>query len=299
MRVTERTRIQTPRTRVQDLRTRQASAQEKVSTGRRVNRPSDDPLAALRINVLQTKERQVEQFDRNLTRGDAFLNQADGVLAESLDTINRIRELTIQSISAALTQSDANDIAAEVTTLREHLITLSNTRVGDHYVFAGFLYDQPAYTAAGVFQGDANQQTLEVGDRQWVPITIPGGSAFGDGTAATQDVFQTLQDLVTQIPIRNVVGFANIEAELQNLELASNQLIGARSQVGVRMAQFNAAKNVNVFLQERVPDQRSDIQDTDMSVAISELQLVDTALETTLAATGRTINGPTLLDFLR
>ena len=85
MRVTERTRIQTPRTRVQDLRTRQASAQEKVSTGRRVNRPSDDPLAALRINVLQTKERQVEQFDRNLTRGDAFLNQADGVLSESLD----------------------------------------------------------------------------------------------------------------------------------------------------------------------------------------------------------------------
>lgn len=299
MRVTERTRIQAPRARIQDLRTRQSSTQEKVSTGRRVNRPSDDPLGALRINVLQTKERQVEQFDRNLTRGDAFLKQADGVLSESLDTINRIRELTIQSISAALTQQDANDIAAEVTSLREHMLTLSNTRVGDHYVFAGFLYNQPAYTAAGVFQGDTNQQTLEIGDRQFVPITIPGGSAFGDGTAATQDVFQTLQNLVTQIPIRNVAGFANIETELQNLELASNQLIAARSQVGVRMAQFTAAKNVNVFLQERVPDQRSDIQDTDMTAAISDLQLVDTALQTTLAATGRTINGPTLLDFLR
>lgn len=299
MRVTERTRIQAPRARIQDLRTRQSGAQEKVSTGRRVNRPSDDPLAALRINVLQTKERQVEQFDRNLTRGDAFLQQADGVLNESLDTLNRIRELTIQSISAALTQSDANDIAAEVTSLREHLITLANTRVGDHSIFAGFLYDQPAYTAAGVFQGDTNQQTLEIGDRQWVPITIPGGMAFGDGTAATQDVFQTLQNLVTQIPIRNVVGFANIETELQNLELATAQVIQARSQVGVRMAQFSAAKNVNVFLEERVPAQRSEIEDTDMTAAISELQLVDTALQTTLAATGRTINGPTLLDFLR
>ena len=299
MRVTERTRIQAPRARIQDLRTRQSSTQEKVSTGRRVNRPSDDPLAALHINVVQTKERQVEQFDRNLTRGDAFLQQADGVLSESLDTINRIRELTIQSISAALTQQDANDIAAEVTTLREHLLTLANPRVGDHYVFAGFLYNQPAYTAAGVFQGDTNQQTLEIGDRQWVPITIPGGSAFGDGTAATQDVFQTVQNLVTQIPIRNVVGFANIETELQNLQLATDQMIAARSQVGVRIAQFTAAKNVNVFLQERVPAQRSEIQDVDMTSAISDLQLVDTALQTTLAATGRTINGPTLLDFLR
>jgi flagellar hook-associated protein 3 FlgL len=299
MRVTERTRIQTPRTRVQDLRTRQASAQEKVSTGRRVNRPSDDPLAALRINVLQTKERQVEQFDRNLTRGDAFLNQADGVLAESLDTINRIRELTIQSISAALTQSDANDIAAEVTTLREHL-NHAVQHAGGGPLRLRRVPVRPA-RLHGRRRVSGRRQPADAGGRR-PPVGAdhdPGGSAFGDGTAATQDVFQTLQDLVTQIPIRNVVGFANIEAELQNLELASNQLIGARSQVGVRMAQFNAAKNVNVFLQERVPDQRSDIQDTDMSVAISELQLVDTALETTLAATGRTINGPTLLDFLR
>jgi flagellar hook-associated protein 3 FlgL len=299
MRVTERTRIQSPRARIQDLRTRQSKTQEQVSTGRRVNRPSDDPLAALRINTLDTKERQVDQFDRNLRRGDAFLNQADGVLGESLDTLNRIRELTIQSISAVLTQQDANDIAAEVTSLREHLITLANTRVGDHHIFAGFLYTQPAYTTAGAFQGDANQQTLEIGDRQWVPITIPGGSAFGDGTPATQDVFLTLQNLITQIPIRNVAGFANIEAELQNLELATAQVIQARSQVGVRMSQFNAAKTVNAFLQERVPAQRSDLQDTSMTDAISELQLVDTALQTTLAATGRTINGPTLLDFLR
>ena len=299
MRVTERTRIQAPQTRIQDLRTRQSKTQERVSTGRRVNRPSDDPLAALRISGLQTQGRQVEQFERLLSRGDALLQQADGALNETMDTITRIRELTIQSISAALTQSDANDIAAEVTTLRDHLITLANTRVGEHAIFAGFLNTQAAYTAAGVFQGDTNQQTLEVGDRQWVPVTIPGGSAFGDGTAATQDVFLTLQNLVTQIPIRNVVGFANIETELQNLELATAQIIQARSQVGVRISQFNAAKNVNVYLAERVPAQRSDLEDTEMSQAISELQLVDTALQTTLAATGRTINGPTLLDFLR
>jgi len=299
MRVTEKNRIQMPNTRIKDLRERNGQVQEQVSTGRRVNRPSDDPLAALRISTFQTTERQVEQFDRNLTRGDAFLQQADGALAEALDTVNRIRELTIQSISAALTQQDANDIATEITSLRDHLVTLSNTRVSDHYIFAGFLYDQPAYTAAGMFQGDANQQTLEIGDRQWVPITIPGGSAFGDGTAATQDVFATIQNVITEVPIRNVVGFANIETELANLELAQAQLIEARSQVGVRMSQFNAAKNVNVFLKERVPAQRSDIQDTDMTAAIAELQLVDTALQTTLAAAGRTINGPTLLDFLR
>lgn len=299
MRVTERTRIQSPQTRIQDLRQRASKNQERVTTGRRINRPSDDPLGALRVNVLQTKERQIEQFDRNLTRGEAFLEQADAALSESLDTMNRIRELTIQSISAALTQQDANDIAAEVTSLRAHLITLANTKVSDHSIFAGFLYNQPAYTAAGVFQGDTNQQTLEIGDRQWVPLTIPGGSAFGDGTPATQDVFTILQNLVTQIPIRGVAGFANIEAELGNLELATQQMIQARSQVGIRMSQFSAARNVNVFLKENVPAQRSDIQDTDMTAAISELQLVDTALQTTLSATGRVINGPTLLDFLR
>lgn len=299
MRITERTRMQEPRARIQQLRTRQSEVQEQVSTGRRINRPSDDPLGALRVNVLRTKEAQVGQFDRDLSRGDAFLQQADGALSESVDTLNRIRELTIQSASAALTQQDANDIAAEVTALREHLLTLSNTRVGDHYIFAGYLYNTPAYNAAGAFAGDTNQLTLEIGDRQWSPITIPGGSAFGDGTAATQDVFQICTNLITQIPIRNVAGFANIETELANLELCTQQVIEARSQIGVRQSQLNAAQSVNIFMAERVPANISDLEDTDMTAAISDLQLMDTALQTTLAATGKVLNGPTLLDFLR
>ena len=299
MRVTEKQRMQTPRARIQDLRTRQSKVQEQVTSGRRINRPSDDPLGALRVSVLTTKGSQVEQFDRNLAQGDANLQQADGALSETLDTLNRIRELAIQSASATLTQQDANDISAEVTSLRAHLLTLSNTRVGDHYLFGGYLNTQPAYTAAGVFQGDTNQQTLEIGDRHWVPTTVPGGSAFGDGTAATQDVFLICQNLVTQIPIRNVAGYANIETEIANLDLATQQVIEARSQVGVRQVQFSAARSVNMFMQERVPSDVSAIQDTDMTAAISDLQLVDTALQTSLAATGRVLNGPTLLDYLK
>ncbi len=299
MRVTEKTRIGLPRARIEDLRTRQANINEQVSTGRRINRPSDDPLGTMRITNYQTTERQVEQFQRNLERGSAFLHQADSALNESVDSLNRIRELTIQSISAVLTQQDANSLAAEVATIREHLISLSNTRVGDHHIFAGFLYDLPAYSAAGAFQGDANQVTLEIEDRKVVPITLPGGSAFGDGTAATQDVFATLQNLVTQIPIRNVFAFANIETELANLQLAQEQMIQARSQIGIRIAQTEAARNVNAFLNERVPADISAIADADMPAAISELTLVDNALQATLQTAGRVLNGPTLLDFLR
>jgi flagellar hook-associated protein 3 FlgL len=299
MRVTEKTRIDMPRSRIAELRSRSSKYNEQIVSGRRVNRPSDDPLGALRIGMLETQKHKVEQFDRNMERGRAFLYQADTALGESLNVLNRIKELTIQSINASLTQQDANDIAAEVTVLRTQLLTLSNSRVGDTHLFGGFQTTQPAYTAAGVFQGDVNQLTLEVGDQQYAAITVQGGAAFGDGTAATQDVFTILTNLTAQIQVRNVAGFANIEAELVNLELVTEQVVESRAQVGIQMSQFEAAFTVNEFMQERVPAYLAEIQDTDIAEAIGELQLTSNALEATLSATGKVLNGPSLLDYLR
>jgi hypothetical protein len=73
MRVTEKTRIDMPRARIAELRTRSGKYNEQIVSGRRVNKPSDDPLGALRIGVLETQKTKVEQFDRNLDRGRAFL----------------------------------------------------------------------------------------------------------------------------------------------------------------------------------------------------------------------------------
>ena len=299
MRVTEKTRIDMPRARIAELRARSGKYNEQIVSGRRVNKPSDDPLGALRIGVLETQKSKVEQFDRNLDRGRAFLGQADTALSEASSVLNRVRELAIQSVNASLTQQDANDIAGEITVLREQLLALANTRVGDKPIFGGYLTNLPPYTAAGVFQGDTNQLTLEVGEQHFVPLTVAGGSAFGDGTAATQDVFTILANLTTQVQVRNVAGFANIEAEIVNLDLATEQVIEARAQTGIAMTRFEAAFTVNEFMQERVPASLADIQDADMTEAIAELQLTSTALEATLSATGKVLNGPSLLDYLR
>jgi flagellin-like hook-associated protein FlgL len=84
-----------------------------------------------------------------------------------------------------------------------------------------------------------------------------------------------------------------------NLDLATEQVIEARAQTGIAMSRFEAAFNVNEFMQERVPAYLADIQDADMTEAIAELQLTSTALEATLSATGKVLNGPSLLDYLR
>ena len=165
--------------------------------------------------------------------------------------------------------------------------------------FGGEIVKRNSDTEIFVTKFDGNGKVLWVRQAGGTGGLSAGGSAFGDGTAATQDVFTILANLTAQVQVRNVAGFANIEAEIVNLDLATEQVIEARAQTGIALSRFEAAFNVNEFMQERVPAYLADIQDADMTEAIAELQLTSTALEATLSATGKVLNGPSLLDYLR
>jgi len=296
MRVTEKIRFESPRARIQRLRERQLTAQERLSTGKRINRPSDDPLGAMRARLVGSQRSEVKQFHRALDTAGTLLDQADGVLNESLNTLFRIKELHIQAISSVRTQQDADNIADEIDQLREHLRSLANTQVQGRYLFAGLQYDVEPYDAAYAFNGDTNTQQVEVGHRHLVDVSVPGGSPFGDGTPATEDIFQNLANAGVEIRARNEPG---MQTELENLEASIEQLIDARSIVGTRMSQISAARTVNELLEEKLPTRLADLQDTDFSTAVAELSLVDTGMQATMAVSSRIISGISLMDFLR
>ena len=74
---------------------RLAKAQEAVTTGRRINQPSDDPIGAVRVLGLRTLETSLDQFKRNIDTTQPFLQQADSVLGDVTDGLNRVKELAL------------------------------------------------------------------------------------------------------------------------------------------------------------------------------------------------------------
>lgn len=175
--------------RLQDLNSNLVNTQQQISTGKRVNKPSDDPVAAARILKLDQDLRRVETYERNASLADNRLKQEESALAGSVDILQRIRELTVQAGNGTLSPNDRQSIAAELKERLGQLANVANTRdASGEYIFSGFQGGTQAFaqdiTGAWVYQGDEGQRVLEIDDGVTVPISDPGKGIFVDVPAA-------------------------------------------------------------------------------------------------------------------
>ena len=128
MRITDRMRYENPRMRILRLTNRQAQTTEELSTGKRLNRPSDDPLSALKATIFESQGRRVQQQKRNIDAARNTLVISESVLGEASTTLLRVKELAIQSLSSVMSGTDRSFMGAEVSQLREHLRSIANTK---------------------------------------------------------------------------------------------------------------------------------------------------------------------------
>lgn len=130
--------------------------QEKLSSGKRVNTPGDDPVAAARIYTLDKSIKQLDQWNVNGAYAQRKLELEDTTLTNFTDVMQRVRELTIYGMNDTQSTNGRQAIAAEMRGLLENLKSLANTQDSNgEYIFAGDKSTTPAYqavTAANVTQ---------------------------------------------------------------------------------------------------------------------------------------------------
>ena len=175
-------------------RRRVIDTQEKVSTGLRVNSPSDDPVAAARVAHLDASLSRLDQYHANAIFARNQLGLEEESINEVIGSLQRIRELTLQANNATASAADRNIIAAEIEEHRNAVLTIANTTdVDGRYLFGGYREGTTPFTiAAGgnvVYNGDQGQRTLQISDSRLVAINDSGAHVFqrideGNGTFA-------------------------------------------------------------------------------------------------------------------
>lgn len=175
--------------RLQDLNSSLNQTQEQISTGRRVNRPSDDPVAAARILKLDQELQRISTYQRNIDLAENRLDQEENALSRSVDVVQRVRELTVQAGNGSLSANDRQSISAELKERLGQLADITNSRdASGEYIFSGFQGATPAFAkdASGswVYQGDEGQRSLEIDDGVTVPISDHGKGIYSTVPAA-------------------------------------------------------------------------------------------------------------------
>jgi flagellar hook-associated protein 3 FlgL len=166
--------------------------QEKVSSGKRVNKPSDDPVSAARIAHLDASLSRLDQYKSNSDFARNQLGLEESSLNSVMDNLQRIRELTLQANNSTTSDSDRKDIAAEIRQARDALLTLANTTdVDGRHLFGGYVEGAIPFTATStgaiVYNGDQGQRSLQISDSRFVAINDSGSDVFqkipqGNGT---------------------------------------------------------------------------------------------------------------------
>lgn len=132
--------------RLQDINSNLIDTQQQLSTGKKVNKPSDDPVAAARILKLDQELQRSETYGRNANLADNRLKQEESTLASAVDIIQRVRELTVQAGNGSLSANDRQSISAELKERLGQLANIANTRdASGEYIFSGFQGSTPAF----------------------------------------------------------------------------------------------------------------------------------------------------------
>ncbi len=162
--------------------------QEKGLTGKRVNRPSDDPVAAMQImqtTILQSRDATVAE---NLEVANGFLNMTDASLGELTDVLARAHELSIQMSSSTNATEDAREsVRKEVDQLLLRVVQVGNSRFGDRYIFGGFQTDRAPFDTSGNYFGDDGQFEIEMDRGQKIAINVLGMEPFFGVAQITQN----------------------------------------------------------------------------------------------------------------
>jgi len=110
---------------------------DQLSTGKKVNRPSDDPVVAMKGMNYRSQLTEVEQFQRNLGEVYNWMDNSDSALDKATQALQRLRELAVQASNGTYEENQRESIAKEVDQLKEHLIDIANTKVNNKYIFNG------------------------------------------------------------------------------------------------------------------------------------------------------------------
>lgn len=172
--------------------------QQQLSSGKKLLRPSDDPVGAAQVVRLTEELDRIEQFKKNNTLLENALSQEEAILSGVTEAGLRTRQLAIQAGNGVNTIEDRRALGIEIGQIRDQIFDLMNSRNADgEYIFAGFQSDSPAFiydaTAAGnkyQFQGDDGQNEIQISNT----VRVESGDS---GKVVFEDVLARLKGNIT------------------------------------------------------------------------------------------------------
>ena len=261
---------------------------EQLSTGKKITKPSDDPVIAQKGMYYRTNLTEVGQYKRNLSELYLWMDNSEASMDQANKSFQRIRELMIQAKNDTNQTEDRNAIAKEISQLKDDLISVANTQVAGRYIFNGTNVNTAPVTKDGQVNSQNEAYLVEVSRGIQLKANADPTKLF------SQELFDTLGAIETELASTDM----DLDSLLQDFDGLVNTFAAERSDLGAR---YNRLE----LLESRIDNQEvlakkvlSENEDVDMEKVYTDFITQESVHKAALQM-GASIIQPSLIDFLR
>ncbi|MDW8321424.1 MAG: flagellar hook-associated protein FlgL [Armatimonadota bacterium] len=257
-------------------------AQQMVITGKRIQRPSDDPFGASLGITLHRLLQESEQYQRNLTTAKNFLSITEVALENLNDLVRQTKSLAVQAATDTQSPEGRSAIARQIEQIMAEVVSIgNNTTYGDRFIFGGLQTLTAPFTASGdtlIYHGDYGSLNVEVSPAVVMSVNVQGDPLI-------TGMYNAMARIKRLIEVNDIEGLSR--DGLQELQNQLNNLLRTRAEVGSKVQQIEM---IQLRLEKRKVDFTellSGIEDADIADAITRLKMAETTYQVTLATMAR------------
>ena len=274
------------------------TTQQQLSSGKKINQPSDDPYGTSQAMSLNGQLSSLNDYTNNITDGTAWTQQATTSLGDIDSMVQRVRELVVQASNGTYTQSDLNASASEVNQLIDAIKQEANASYNGQYIFSGTSTGTAPYQTGSTdtYQGGTGSVNRLIGPNTTLSVNTNISSLLGNGQASGDGgLLDTLRTIASDMQSGNTGAIGG--ADLKNLDSNFGTLTQMEANVGAISNRLTLASTRIQQLQNSDTAALSNVQDADMATVAINFSTEQAAYSAALKA-GANIVQSSLLDFL-
>ncbi|HHW57520.1 MAG TPA: flagellar hook-associated protein FlgL [Clostridia bacterium] len=271
--------------------------QDMLSSGKRMSRPSDDPVAVATSLRIRTDMARNDAYTKNADDAKSWLEITDSALSQLSELLQKTRELAVEGANGTLTAEDMQKIANEIVQLKAQMVQVGNTQYNGRYIFAGFkTTTKPFSEASNSYSGDDGLIEFEVGaGANKIAVNATGDRVFNVDSTGTSQLLTMMDNLKNALESGDHQTVSNLIAEIDG---QLENVLAVRAEVGAKSNRLDLIQNRLQNDNYNFTALLSKNEDADLAQVITNLKMDENIYRASLAV-GARIMQPSLIDFLR
>jgi flagellar hook-associated protein 3 FlgL len=290
---------------INKIQTRLNDAQRQISSGLKVNQPSDAPDQLSPILQLHAQIHQNQAIQNGLGAAQTTVNAGEQALSSSVDLLQNASVIATEATGASQTAETRASLAQNVAGLLQQLVANSQTTVDGNFIFSADQSQTQLYQLNLASPGGVDRLAIATNTNLvqgtggiQIPTTLTANTIFDhrnpDDTVASDNAFGALNDLRTALLNNDTVG---INASISALQTTSSYMNDQLAFYGTAQTRLDSAVNDAKSNSVQLQTELSGRQDADVASEITELTQAQTQLQAALSARAR-VPQITLFDVL-